>query len=107
MRLLKRIDLGVTSVQEAGIGEAELEVLDELRKSGELKLRIYIALEGHPRMTEEEVEQLVMLRAKFSELNIGAVKLYADGVIEAHTAALLQPYANRPVLGLPEYSQAI
>lgn len=97
--------LGVTSVQEAGIGLPELEVLDSLQKSGELKLRIYIALEGHPRMTEEEIDQLDTLRARFKNLSIGAVKLYADGVIEAHTAALLQPYANRPIRGLPEFTQ--
>ncbi len=98
--------LGVTSIQEAGIGLPELEVLDSLRKSGELNLRVYLALTGHPRMTEEEVNQLDALRMRFKDLSIGAVKLYADGVIEAHTAALLQPYANNPILGLPEYSQA-
>ena len=97
--------LGVTSVQEAGIGLAELEVLEGLRKSGDLNLRVYIALEGHPRMTTEEVDQLVALRARFKDLSIGAVKLYADGVIEAHTASLLQPYANKPFRGLPEYTQ--
>ena len=96
--------LGVTSVQEAGIGLAELEVLEGLRKSGDLKLRVYIALEGHPRMTTEEVDQLVALRSRFKDLSIGAVKLYADGVIEAHTASLLQPYANKPIRGLPEYT---
>lgn len=97
--------LGVTSVQEAGIGLTELEVLDSLQKSGELKLRIYIALQGRPRMTDEEIDQLDALRARFKKLSIGAVKLYADGVIEAHTAALLQPYANQPIRGLPEYTQ--
>ena len=97
--------LGVTSVQEAGIGLTELEVLDALQKSGELKLRIYIALEGRPRMTEEEIDQLDALRARFKNLSIGAVKLYADGVIEAHTAALLQPYSNKPIRGLPEFAQ--
>lgn len=97
--------LGVTSVQEAGIGLIELEVLDSLRKSGELKLRMYIALEGHPKMTEEEFDRLDELRARFKELSIGAVKLFADGVIEAHTAAVLQPYANNPIRGLREYTQ--
>ena len=29
-------------------------------------------------------------------LKTGAVKLVADGVIESHTAAMLEPYANRP-----------
>jgi predicted amidohydrolase YtcJ len=97
--------LGVTSVQEAGIGLTELEVLDSLQKSGELKLRIYIALAGRPRMTEEEIDQLDALRTRFKNLSIDAVKLYADGVIEAHTAALLQPYANQPIRGLPEFTQ--
>jgi predicted amidohydrolase YtcJ len=97
--------LGVTSVQEAGIGLEELEVLDALRMRDQLRLRIYVALEGHPRMTEEDVRELDALRARFRELSIRAVKLYADGVIEAHTAALLQPYANNPIRGLPEYSQ--
>ncbi|MDX1925962.1 MAG: amidohydrolase [Pirellulaceae bacterium] len=97
--------LGVTSVQEAGIGLTELEVLDSLQKNGELNLRIHIALEGRPRMTEEEIDQLDALRARFKNLSIGAVKLYADGVIEAHTAALLQPYSNQPIRGLPEYTQ--
>lgn len=104
--ILEAHQLGVTSVQEAGIGLAELEVLDSLQRSGELKLRIYIALEGHPRMTEAEIDQLDTLRARFKKLSIGAVKLYADGVIEAHTAALLQPYANNPARGLPEFTQA-
>lgn len=103
--ILEAHQLGVTSVQEAGIGLAELEVLDSLQRSGELKLRIYIALEGHPRMTEAEIDQLDTLRARFKKLSIGAVKLYADGVIEAHTAALLQPYANNPIRGLPEFTQ--
>ncbi len=97
--------LGVTSVQEAGIGLDELEVLDALQKNGELKLRFYVALQGHPRMTEEEVNRLDEMRTRFKDLSIAAVKLYADGVIEAHTAALLQPYANKPILGLPEFSQ--
>ena len=35
-------------------------------------------------------------------MNIPAVKLFVDGVIESHTAVLLAEYANRPSLGLPE-----
>ncbi len=97
--------LGVTSVQEAGIGKDELDALDDLRKRGELKLRMYLALEGHPRMTEDEVDKLDALRAQFNELTIRAVKLYIDGVIESHTAVMLQPYANAPIRGQPEYTQ--
>ena len=39
------------------------------------------------------------MRTRFADdplLKTGAVKLIADGVIESHTAAMLEPYANRP-----------
>ncbi len=102
--ILEAHRLGVTSVQEAGIGLPELEVLELLRAQGDLKLRIYVALDGHPRMTEEEVDQFDAWRVRYPELRLGAVKLFADGVIESHTAALLQPYANNPLRGQPEYT---
>ena len=38
------------------------------------------------------------MRTRFADdplLKTGAVKLIADGVIESHTAAMLEPYANR------------
>jgi len=37
---------------------------------------------------------------------MGAVKLMLDGVIESHTAAMLEPYANRPATGLPNMDAA-
>ncbi len=55
-------------------------------------------------MTDAQMDQLDELKHRFSKLNIRAVKLYVDGVIESHTAALLAPYANRDSLGLPETS---
>ena len=37
-------------------------------------------------------------------LRLGPVKLYADDVIEPHTALMLEDYANRPgVRGRPSY----
>ncbi len=97
---------GITSVCEAGIGLMELDLLDSLRASGELNLRYAIALEGKPGMIEEDFNQLEALRSRFPELNIQAVKLYIDGVIEAHTAALLSPYADRDTLGMRQTDQA-
>ncbi len=76
---------GVTSVQEAGMGEQEIELFEQLRKNKELTLRVYFALEARPKMTDAEIEQLLVIRKRFRDLRIGAVKMYADGVIEAHT----------------------
>jgi predicted amidohydrolase YtcJ len=93
--------LGITSVQDAGGSADDLELLDRLRKRGELTLRIYQSLRADATLTEADLQALEQLRTRFADdplLKIGAVKLIADGVIESHTAAMLEPYANRAAI---------
>ena len=97
--------LGVTSVFDAGVDRAELELFETLRKAEELSLRFTFALTGRKNMSESDADQLAGLRKDFPDLNIPAVKLFVDGVIESHTAVLLSAYSNRPSLGLPETSK--
>lgn len=90
--------VGVTSIQDAGGTTADLELLDRLRKRGELSLRIYQALRADATLTESGLEELEQVRTRFADdplLKTGAIKLIVDGVIESHTAAMLEPYANR------------
>jgi len=90
---------GITSAQDAGGDASDLELFDRLRKRGELTLRVYQALRADATLTEAGLEELDRVRAKFGDdpvLKTGAVKLIVDGVIESHTAAMLEPYANRP-----------
>ena len=93
--------LGITSVQDAGGTAADLELFDQLRKSGELTLRVYSALRADATLDQAGLEELERLHTRFADdplLKTGAVKLIADGVIESHTAAMLEPYANRATL---------
>lgn len=99
-------DLGVTSIQEAGLGIEDIVLLASMQRDGEFPLGISIAIEGRPPMSEEDVAECVRIRQTYPDLHLHAVKLYADGVIEAHTASLLAPYANRPTRGMPECSAA-
>jgi predicted amidohydrolase YtcJ len=90
---------GITSVQDAGGTAADLGLLDRLRRRGELSLRIYQALSADAGLTEADLDALEPIRTRFADdpvLKTGAIKLVADGVIESHTAAMLEPYANRP-----------
>ena len=92
---------GITSVQDAGGPASDLELFDRLRKRKELTLRIYQALRADASLTEAGLETLEQARTRFADdplLKTGAVKLVADGVIESHTAAMLEPYANRPAI---------
>ena len=94
--------LGITSVQDAGGPATDLELYDRLRKRNQLTLRVYQALRADASLTEAGLEELEQIRTRFADdpmLKTGAVKLVADGVIEAHTAAMLEPYANRSIKG--------
>jgi predicted amidohydrolase YtcJ len=90
--------LGITSVQDAGGPASDLELYDRLRKRNQLTLRVYQALRADATLDEAGLEELEQIRTRFADdplLKTGAIKLVADGVIEAHTAAMLEPYANR------------
>ena len=89
---------GITSVQDAGGTAADLELLAQLSKRRELTLRVYQALRADATLDAAGLAELEQLRLRFADdplLKTGAVKLIADGVIESHTAAMLEPYANR------------
>ena len=90
---------GVTSVQNAGGSPDDLDLYNELRKRGELTLRVYQALSADASLTDADLDRLEQVRTRFADdplLKTGAIKLMADGVIETHTAAMLEPYTNRP-----------
>ena len=87
--------VGITSVQNAGGSAEDLGLYDELRKRGELTVRVYQALTVDPTATTEDLDQLDRAREQFQDdplLKTGAVKLMADGVVETRTAAMLEPY---------------
>ncbi len=95
---------GVTSVQNAGDGPAEMALFDGLRKSGDLTLRVYSAMDVEPGFSEADADRIDQLWRTYRDdaiLKTGAVKLFIDGVIESHTAVMLAPYANKPTVGKP------
>lgn len=61
-------------------------------------MRLHVALFHRRGTTEETLKQFDQARHKYNDdwLRVSAVKLYIDDVIEPHTAALLEPYADRP-----------
>jgi hypothetical protein len=102
--------VGVTSVQNAHGDLAEFELYEELRRDGALKVRVYSALSADGDLNEGQADTFEAIRRRFPDdplFKTGAVKLMLDGVIEAHTAVMLEPYANRAgIKGTPMISQA-
>ncbi len=85
---------GITSVQEASVGEQHLNAFAELDRSNELTVRTVAAMRIDPARPMSSLPQLVEWREKYrgKRLRTTAVKIYQDGVIESRTAALLEPY---------------
>ncbi len=101
---------GITSVQDAGIEPDEVALWRRLLEDGSLRLRSRIALPMRPggsldewRTTLERYETLVGDLRGGSWLDAGILKGFADGVIEARTAAMLAPYVDDTSVGRPEW----
>jgi predicted amidohydrolase YtcJ len=90
--------LGLTGIQNASGSEEELALYEELDREGLLTLRTITALRLAPDLTDADLESYERLRARYSSGNVraGTVKAFIDGVVETHTAAMLQPYADDP-----------
>ena len=92
---------GLTRVHSAGGDFPELELYDELRRHGDLTLRLYIAyFMDPPEMRPQDVEAIEDARKKYHDawIDTDAVKFMVDGVIESHTAAMIEPYSDDPSL---------
>jgi len=96
---------GLTSAHQAGIDGEELELLRRALEAVP-RLRVYVALDMERDPTPEALARQEELRRRFSggRLRVGAVKGYVDGVVEAKTAAMFEPYPGGGT-GLPNWTQ--
>jgi predicted amidohydrolase YtcJ len=91
--------VGLVRVHSAGGDFEYLDLFDELRKSKELTLRFYMAyFLNPPGLTPEINKQIDNTRRQYGDdwISGGVVKTMLDGVVEAHTAAMLAPYSDDP-----------
>ena len=101
-RLTKAIhyasSLGFTRLISAGADAERVDLFDEIRQRGDLTTRLYMARFVNPPVSPDVIKVLEQNRKKYADdwIDLGAVKFLLDGVIEAHTAAMLEPYANDP-----------
>ncbi|WP_136057469.1 amidohydrolase [Microbacterium sp. K24] len=102
---------GITTAVEPQVPLAELGLFQRALAAGELSSRVITAL-FHPVGADGDFRLRLLQAVQDAEadadaaglLRLGPLKLYADDVIEPHTALMLDDYANRPgVRGRPSY----
>jgi len=91
---------GLTSAVNASGSLEEMELYDELRRDGLLTVRMTTALMMEPRLSPQTLARYEDARRRFRDawVRAGVIKAFMDGVVESHTAAMLEPYADDPKL---------
>jgi predicted amidohydrolase YtcJ len=100
----RAIECGITGVHWIVNSADEIIVLQKLRSEGKLPLRVYM---GIPVELLDEIVKLGLLTGFGNGLlKIGFIKILADGSLGARTAALKEPYSDRPeTSGMMLYTQ--
>lgn len=89
--------LGITSMQNASGTIEELELYEDLLRRGKLTTRYAAAFSANSKTTEEDIKRFTALKKKFSDnamLRADAIKFVLDGVIESHTAVMINDYSD-------------
>jgi predicted amidohydrolase YtcJ len=92
---------GITRVHSAGQDFEALDLFDQMRHRGDLSVRMYIAyFLNPPELRPQDLDAIDHARKKFHDdwIDADAVKFMVDGVVESHTAAMLEPYSDDPAL---------
>ncbi|MEM8938374.1 MAG: amidohydrolase family protein [Bacteroidota bacterium] len=88
---------GITGFHQAGSGRDHISLYKEFAKRGDLKLRLYVMLNGRDSTLLKEYFKKGIEEDLYSnQLTVRSVKLYADGALGSRGAWLLEEYSDAP-----------
>ncbi|MGK0722047.1 amidohydrolase [Leucobacter sp. W1478] len=102
---------GTTWIQDAWVDPQDVETYRVAAAEHRLHTRVNLAFRADPTRWQDQVEEFVSLRDEIrslghDRLSAETIKFFLDGVIESHTAAMVDPYADRPdERGLPNWGE--
>jgi hypothetical protein len=86
-------ELGLTGVQDCGVSEHTIDMVDAEQKAGNLKMKIYAMLSDSAQYYDRWIAKGIY---KTPLLHVGGFKLYGDGALGSRGACLLQDYTDKP-----------
>jgi predicted amidohydrolase YtcJ len=87
------VQVGLTTVDDAGLEKKIIDEIDAAQKSNELKMRVYAMLTDN----KENIHHYIKNGAyKTERLNVRSFKYYIDGALGSRGACLLSPYSDKP-----------
>jgi predicted amidohydrolase YtcJ len=101
-RLVASLDMasrfGITTIVEPQNALDDLTLFVRARDERTLRSRLVAAIYCEPGTTTDRLDAIEDARRTHDDdrFRVAPIKLYIDDVIEPHTAAMLEPYANAP-----------
>ena len=89
--------VGLTSVTDAGLDIATIELIDSLQQAGQLTIHVNAMVNPDDETMEHFMHQGVIDKDK---LTVRSVKIYADGALGSRGAKLLEPYSDLDECGM-------
>jgi len=84
---------GLTTVDDAGIDQNIVELIDSLQQTNNLKMRIYAMISGN---NQAQIDYYIDKGIyKTDHLNVRSFKVYGDGALGSRGAAMRQSYSDR------------
>ena len=84
---------GLTTVDDAGLDQNHIELIDSLQKAGDLQMRIYAMVSGDK---QEQIDYYINKGLyKTDYLNVRSFKVYGDGALGSRGAAMRESYSDR------------
>lgn len=87
---------GLTSVHDAGVDAATIDVYEELAKAGQYSLRNYVMIGQDDSSLARHFRRGPQSGLYDGKIWIRAIKISADGALGSRGAALLDPYSDEP-----------
>ena len=88
------LELGCTSIHDAGLDGFEIKVYQKALRMGILKTRVYMMWRSR---NKDPIEALGLQTGFGNDMiRLGPAKMLLDGSMGAHTAALFEPYDDEP-----------
>jgi len=85
-------DLGLTTVDDAGLSRETIELIDSLQHIGELKMRVYAMASAYEQNLDYYLKKGIY---KTDRLNVRSFKVYGDGALGSRGAAMREPYSDQ------------
>jgi hypothetical protein len=88
---------GLTTITDCGLSPNDIDMIDALQKSNDLKMRLYVMLSDKP--ASYTSSYFTNNGYTTDRLTVKGVKVYSDGALGSRGAALIAHYSDKPGWG--------